>query len=69
MATTPTDPDQIDTPCHDKPLLTPAAAAARLGITQRALADLRRHGAGPHYIRLSSATIRYLADDLSRRIS
>jgi len=64
-----TDPDQIDNPCHDKPLLTPAAAAARLGITQRALADLRRRGAGPHYIRISSATIRYLADDLSRRIS
>lgn len=45
--------------------LTPAATAARLGITQRALAALRRRGAGPSYIRLSGATIRYLNDDLN----
>jgi hypothetical protein len=68
MTKTPTGPDQVDNSCEDRPLLNPAATAARLGITQRALADLRRRGAGPRYIRISSATIRYLSDDLSRRI-
>jgi hypothetical protein len=65
MTKTATGPDQVDNSCHDRPLLTPAAAAARLGITQRALASLRRRGTGPTYIRLSLATIRYLSDDLN----
>lgn len=50
--------------CDDRPLLTPAAAAARLGVTPQVLAIRRRRGIGPSYIRLSPATIRYLSDDL-----
>lgn len=50
--------------CDARPLLTPTAAAARLGVTPRALAIRRRRGIGPRYIRLSPATIRYLSDDL-----
>lgn len=69
MATTPTEPDHDDSACDDRPLLTPAATAARLGITLRALADRRRRGSGPRYIRLSPITIRYFSDDLRQRPS
>lgn len=48
----------------ERPLLTPEETAHRLGLSLRALAELRRHGRGPRYIRLTPATIRYLADDL-----
>jgi len=47
-------------------LLTPEAAAARISIKPRKLADLRRQGQGPRYIRLGRKTIRYRQADLTR---
>ena len=64
MAIAATDPDHVDNPSGNRPLLTPATTAARLGITLRALADLRRRGFGPRYVRLSPTTIRYFSDDI-----
>lgn len=59
-----TCPCETDKARLARPLLTPAETAHELGISLRALADLRRHGRGPRYIRLTPATIRYLRDDV-----
>ena len=50
-----TDPDA---------LLRDDAAAELLGFTPRALADWRRRGCGPRYVRVSACAIRYRRRDL-----
>lgn len=45
-------------------LMTPAAAAARLSVTAKVLERWRGTGGGPRYVRLTSKTIRYRAEDL-----
>jgi hypothetical protein len=52
---TPTDPDQ---------LLRDTQAAELLDHTPRALADWRRRGCGPPYVRISCRSIRYRRRDL-----
>lgn len=51
-----TDPDA---------LLRDDAAAELLGFTTRALADWRRRGCGPRYVRVSARAIRYRRRDLT----
>ena len=45
-------------------LLRDDAAAELLGFTPRALADWRRRGCGPQYVRVSARAIRYRRRDL-----
>jgi len=47
-------------------LLTPAQAAARLGVDEDRLTTWREHDEGPAYIRISRRTIRYEPAELGR---
>lgn len=47
-------------------LLDERAAAATLGVSQRALQEWRRRGRGPQYARISSRCIRYRPEDLQK---
>ncbi len=47
-------------------LLDERAAAATLGVSQRALQEWRRCGRGPQYARISSRCIRYRPEDLQK---
>jgi predicted site-specific integrase-resolvase len=51
-------------PVEARPLLTAKEAAARLGVTAKALESWRGVGTGPVYIRLSGKFIRYKTEDL-----
>jgi hypothetical protein len=46
-------------------LLTPAAAAAMLGVTPKALERWRGTGAGPVFVRLSAKSVRYRPADIA----
>jgi hypothetical protein len=48
----------------DNILLDTAAAAERLGVSERTLIFWRGRGQGPRFIRLGEHTIRYAIDDL-----
>jgi hypothetical protein len=50
-------------------LLTPDAAAGRLGITKMVLERWRGTGNGPAFVRLSRKTLRYRAADIERFIA
>jgi len=45
-------------------LITPAAAAGRLGVNAKVLERWRGSGDGPAFVRMSSKTIRYRPEDL-----
>ena len=45
-------------------ILTPAQAAARLGVTTKTLERWRGTGDGPRFARITSKTIRYRSQDL-----
>ena len=58
----------IHTPALARTYLSPAEAAQYLGITTRTLAEWRRTGRGPAYVRLAGPTsrVRYDRADLDR---
>jgi hypothetical protein len=45
-------------------LLTPAEAAGRLGVGERVMERWRSTGDGPAYVKLTSRTLRYRAEDI-----
>ncbi len=49
-------------------LLTPAAAAEYLGVSEKAMENWRGTGSGPTFIKLSPKCIRYNRDDLDAHI-
>jgi len=50
-------------------LLYPADAARRIGVAERTLADWRRRGTGPDWIKVGSRTVRYPARALGAWLS
>ena len=50
-------------------LLSPAAAAERLGVTENWLEDARLRKVGPAYLRLGYRTVRYSGADLDAFIA
>jgi len=50
-------------------LITPAALAARLGVTTELLGQWRGSGEGPAYIRLTRKTVRYRSLDVDAFIA
>ncbi len=50
-------------------LLTPAEAAKRLGVDMRVLERWRGTGDGPAYVKFTSRTLRYRAEDLDAFVS
>jgi hypothetical protein len=50
-------------------LLTPAEAAKRLGVGERVLERWRGTGDGPAYVKFTSRTLRYRAEDLEAFVS
>jgi len=51
----------VSLPQDDDALCDPKTVAAYFGVTPRTLADWRRTGTGPHYVRPGHKTIRYRA--------
>jgi hypothetical protein len=63
--------DTITTKLQAEParhLLSPAAAAEYLGVTEKALENWRGTGVGPTFIKLSPKCIRYDREDLNAHI-
>ena len=53
---------------HSDTLCDSAAVADYLGVKERTLADWRRAGTGPPYIRCGHKTVRYLAGSVREHV-